>query len=161
MNVRKAKINDIDFILQMFLEIDKLHRKLLGTEIYTKYFKNYFDEKLWKTRLICEMNDFNNTFLVLTDNKKNVGAIQVKCDSSGNFIKYISVTKKGKSYGKILMLEALKLIDNLFIERKIIKKKVGLKVLKSNIRAIEFYKNLGFDFSKSNNDEHVYNMIKI
>ena len=160
MNVRKAGIDDVDFILQTFLEMDKLHRKLLGTEIYTKYYGNYFDKKIWKTRLIQEMNDFSNTFFVLTDNKKNVVAIQVKCDSSGNFIKYISVTEKGKGYGKILMLEAFKLIDNLFKERKISTRKVGLKVLKTNTRAIEFYKTLGFSISKNNNDEHVYNMIK-
>lgn len=161
MNVRKAGIDDVDFILQTFLEIDKLHRKLLGAETYAKYFKNYFDEKLWRIRLIHEMNDFTNAFLILTDNRKNVGAIQVKCDNSGNFIKYISVTEKGKGYGKILMLEAFTLIDKLFMEGKISTKKVGLKVLRSNTRAIEFYKALGFDFSKNNNDEHVYSMIKI
>jgi ribosomal protein S18 acetylase RimI-like enzyme len=133
--IRDAKETD-SLDIKELLKITWLHsyKEYIPENIILLINNKFHSEK----RIIDQVNDKNIIFKVAEINNEIIGTISLNRLSEDEFNLnrlYINPNFQGKSIGK-------KLLNSSLNEFKI--NKITLEVLKNNIRAINFYKSLGF-----------------
>lgn len=133
--IRNAKETD-SLDIKELLKITWLHsyKEYIPENIILLINNKFHSEK----RIIAQVNDKNIIFKVAEINNEIIGTISLNRLSEDEFNLnrlYINPNFQGKSIGK-------KLLNSSLNEFKI--NKITLEVLKNNIRAINFYKSLGF-----------------
>lgn len=133
--IRNAKETD-SLDIKELLKITWLHsyKEYIPENIILLINNKFHSEK----RIIDQVNDKNIIFKVAEINNEIIGTISLNRLSEDKFNLnrlYINPNFQGKSIGK-------KLLNSSLNEFKI--NKITLEVLKNNIRAINFYKSLGF-----------------
>ena len=120
--------------------------------------KNYFNlnKKIWDLiikKIIRERKRL--TYCLILKNKLE-GICSAKIDNNSAIIDVVYLNKKykNKGIGKKMMSD---LIDNIFKKRI---KKIYVSVLSSNLKAIRFYKKIGFKYNCEYNVLHKWNITK-
>lgn len=144
--IRKATIGDAEYIAIL--------ARVTFTETFGKHFRdrqdliNYYDSTFSVSKLRSSIAKTNNVFWIAFCDELPVGYAKLKLISTTEFIDSNSVSQLQKIYvlNDFLSIKIGQILqDCMFDEIQQIKSKyLWLSVLKSNERAISFYKKNGF-----------------
>ena len=145
--IRKATIEDAEFIA--------LLARVTFTETFGNHFRdrqdliNYYDATFSVSKLRSSIAKANNIFWIAFCDDLPVGYAKLKLLSKSEFIESNSASQLQKIYvlsDYLSMKIGKKLQEYIFEEVQQIKSKyLWLSVLKTNERAISFYKLIGFE----------------
>lgn len=135
MKLRELEVKDVDRMLSWMHSIE-------SKEIFAKDFNNYTKEDV--TNFVKNKNTSNNiNYACVNDNDEYLGTVSLKnIDYENKNAEYaISFMKEAQGTGAALFA-TYEILEKAFNKLKL--EKVYLDVLKTNERAIAFYRKIGF-----------------
>ncbi len=137
MEIRKAKLKDINIILRYFNLLRKYESK------FDKTVK--FNERLVKKKILKALADKDVAYFIAYSNKEAVGCAEVYMKNKYAVISsaFVHLSSRGKGIGAAIFGAILKLA-----KRKRAKA-LKLQVYRKNYNAIGRWKKLGFKITKS------------
>lgn len=146
LKIREANIADAQFIAIL--------GRVTFTETFDHYFKDsndlleYYNRTFSVEKIKKSIDNSNNIFWIAFVNELPVGYAKLKLNSPSEFLKYKNTSQLQKIY---VLKDFLSMKIGLELQTKLIEKAkvngselIWLSVLKSNNRAIQFYKKNGF-----------------
>jgi len=145
MNFRKARKEDIDQLSVLFKHV---YIETYGIEGVSMEFTNFMNKQFSRDKIKADIEKENIEIFVATFKNNLVGVLQVEYEKACP-IKSLVATEINKLYilrqfyGRGIGQELMKLAEQHIAERNF--RKIWLWVLDSNERAIQFYRQQGYE----------------